>query len=295
MNNSLKFTTMKCNHSIKAAFGLLLSLMTILYASLLTGCSSDPGFRPTISGQKYPSSAGTTIKYPASDSGHLTVTIGLYTLGDRVSAANTLKSNAVTVLPGYDIWLSNDDAGLSVNCGRFKSNSDAEIALAKVKSVYSQMNPGRYQFPFIKDIPQQDPQIPANWYLLNNQCFYTLEIGGYYNVPEKSYYDRKIDAVKAVEALRKDGEQAFLIHGRFESRIYVGCFGPQEVQRGFDANNHPQYQFSASVQRLQKKYPYRFEHGNRVYEYVMENGKKVKKPWRSTIVPIDILMEGINF
>jgi len=212
-------------------------------------------------------------------------------------AAQELRDQAQLLLGVQDIWLENDRQWVSVNYGHFVEQLGANTVqqeLIRVRQVYPQLGLGPYQFCFIKELPQPDPPAEPGWYLLNNSCFYTLEIGTYYNIPEKGYFSRKIDAVAAVQNLRNIGVQAYFIHGRTESRIYAGCFSATAVQQNVQGNI--QYQgLSREMMELKEKYQYH-ENGMKLFDIrKTQNGKemRIRKPLR--IVMVDTLAVGILF
>ena len=53
---------------------------------------------------------------------------------------------------------------------------------------------------------------------------YTVLIETYYNDPNKDFHTRKETAVKRVEELRQNGEQAYYYHGPANSMVTIGSF-----------------------------------------------------------------------
>jgi len=116
--------------------------------------------------------------------------------------------------------LQRGDRGLAVNYGRFANNKQAKKAFRKVKQNYKALRAGYLQFPYIKEIPRPNPAAPAQWDLLNNNCDFTFEIGTYFDLPEKNYYNRKQDAVNAVKKLRQEGEAEMRLFTRRASYCF---------------------------------------------------------------------------
>jgi hypothetical protein len=214
-----------------------------------------------------------------------TIVLAQYDFADRDNNAQRLMQRASEVLKTNDIWLEKLPRRLSVNYGRFDKNTPKSLIqqeFKRVKKLYRQLDAGPYQFSFIRELPEPDPPAPAEWSLLNQTCYYSLEIGAYYNVPEKEYYSRKEDAVKAVKGLRASGDPAFFVHGQHETRIYIGCM-PHNVTEPF-------------VKLVQKKYPYRFENGAQVSTYHEQaDGQKVKVPNPSVVIEVEPLKSEIPF
>jgi len=216
---------------------------------------------------------------------------------ENVTAAQHLRDQARLLLGVQDIWLENDLQWVSVNYGHFVEQLGANTVqqeLVRVRQLYPQLGLGPYQFSYIKELPQPDPPAPPGWYLLSNSCFYTLEIGTYYNVPEQGYFSRKIDAVAAVQNLRDEGVAAFFMHGRTETRIYAGCFSATAVQQNVQGGI--QYRgLTKEMLELKEKYQYH-ENGMKIFDILKtQNGKEMRvgKPVR--IVMVETLTSGIVF
>jgi len=223
----------------------------------------------------------------------LTITLGEYNYGDRTVLAQSLQRRARSLL-GDDVWVQRGERGLAVNYGHFANNKRAKKAFRKVKKNYKALRAGYLQFPYIKEIPRPNPAAPAQWDLLNNNCAFSFEIGTYFDLPEKNYYDRKQDAVNAVKKLRQEGETAFYVHGHTESRVYAGCFSHKDIvhkwERGRDA-----FIYSPVVRLFLQKYPYRYEHGAIVYHIRHDKGKKIRTPQRPMPVEVESIRREIVF
>ena len=267
---------------ICSAFGLI-------GLSLLGGCgpggTGSAGLFPGMSRSAGP----TQLSY--------TIVLAQLPQETELASAQQLRDQAKLLLGVQDIWLENDQQWVSVNYGHFAEQLGANTVqqeLVRVRQLYPQLGLGPYQFSYIKELPQPDPPAEPGWYLLNNSCFYTLEIGTYYNIPEKGYFSRKVDAVAAVQNLRKEGIQAYFVHGRIESRIYVGCFSATAVQQSMQGNVQLRG-LSKEMMDLKKKYQYH-ENGMRLFDIrKMPNGEemRISKPLR--IVMVDSLATGIMF
>lgn len=262
----------------------LLSCLSLAYlATMLTGCGG-----PT--GSHFQSRTQANIKKT-----RFTIELASYNQFDRIQLAQQLQQRAKTSLPGDDIWLDHNEQGLSVNYGHFQNHDKARRQLQLVKKYYKKLNAGQYQFCYIKIIAQPDPPAPPEWNLLYNNCHYSLEIGLYYDVPEKKYYNRKADAVQAVKNLRHDVKNAFFLHGRFQSRVYVGCF-PASIKQQTYQHGKLVTTLSPFVELLIKKYPYRYENGGKIFDIIHgPNNKKIRAPRRPTLVEIDTIRHNIPF
>ncbi len=215
-----------------------------------------------------------------------TIVLAQYTQIGSDYQAQELMLHAKKVLKTEDIWLLNEKNGLYVNYGHFSSQTGKiEREFERVKKIYyDQIQAGPYQFCFIREIPRSStPPAPPEWNLLQNRCAATLEIGCYYNVPEKDYFSRKEDAIQAVKSLRAAGEQAFYVHGQYESRIYIGCVG-----KAADAEK--------KLKSLQQKNPYRYENGGLVYSVIYDqNHQRIRIPHPSVIRYVEDIRRDLSF
>lgn len=231
----------------------------------------------------------------AHQGARLTVVLAVYSQANQVDRARIIKQRAVGLLGGNDVWLARGPLGLAVNYGHFSSNSKAQKALKRVRKEYKNLHAGRYQFCYVKEIPSPDPPAPAQWNLLNSNCYFTLEIGTYFDEPDKDYYDRKKDALRGVRSLREQGEVAFLVHGQHESRVYVGCFGPDEIIEN-RRKNKIRVTVSPAIKRLQKIHPYRLEQGGIIYNIKRDvSGRKIRQARPSIIRQVTKIREELLF
>ena len=214
-----------------------------------------------------------------------------YNQVDKVQTAQALQQRAGKLLNSKDVWLEYDQGGISVNYGHFDRNtpnSQARQELKRVVGVYESMQAGDYQFCYIKEIVPPDPPAPVEWNLLESGCIFSLEIATYYDVPEKGYFNRKADAVQAVRNLRDQGEEAYFVHGRFESRIYVSCLPATAVQLQ-EVGNQRQVVLSPLVELLRRKYQFH-ENGSKIYDIILDrNNKKIRKARRGVVMKVDAL------
>jgi hypothetical protein len=234
---------------------------------------------PAAAGSKPETNIGVASK------GRFTITLAQYDFEDRSENAQLLMQRAKAVLKTNEIWLDREPDRLSVNYGHFEKNmpdSPIQRELAKIKKIYKQLDAGPYQFCYIREVAESDPTAPREWNLLNQDCYYSLEIGTYFNVPEKEYYNRKADAVQAVKVLRESGDPAFFVHGRNESRVFIGCM-PFNVSEPF-------------IKLVLRKYPFRFENGAKVYN-IRQNteGQKVRLPVDSILIEVSLLKKELPF
>ena len=220
--------------------------------------------------------------------GRLTILLAQYNQPGKMQLAGALQARARKVLGSNDVWLQNGELGLAVNYGHFETDSQAKRGLAGVKKIYGQLEPGPWQFCYIMEIPDPDPPAPKQWDLLKSNCDYSLEIGTYYDVPEKNYYNRKADALKAVTDLRQDGEAAFFVHGRLHSRVYVGCLSSLDFGKQWE-NGIQRTTPSPSAKKLRSKHPFYHENGYKIYDISYDdNGKKVRTQRKSRFIKLDI-------
>jgi hypothetical protein len=226
-----------------------------------------------------------------------TIVLAQFPQVDGFGAAQQLKERAQILYGVADIWLENVQQWLSVNYGHFNEQAGPEIIqneLLRVRQLYAQLELGPYQFCYIKELPQPDPPAPASWYLLNNKCAYTLEVASYYNIPELGYYNRKADAVLAVKNLREKGESAYFIHGRFQSRVYLGCFPANAVQNTWQGNIQIRG-LSPRLNELKQKYSY-YENGGKIYDIITSRrGKETRIAREPVLKLVETLAQGMPF
>ncbi|MBN1437483.1 MAG: hypothetical protein JW936_10460, partial [Sedimentisphaerales bacterium] len=233
---------------------------------------------------------GRTMGASGGQDAALTIVLAEY-LPEGWYEAQGLQARAQGVLGSSDVWLEQTDTGVSVRYGHFNRYEEAERAFGVVRNNYAAMDAGGYQFCYIYNIPRPNPPIPRDWDLFENNCGYSLEIATYYNVPEEDYYDRKADAVRAVESLRAEGETAYLVHGNQESRVFVGCF-PRDVVQTAYVNGELQQVVNPLVQAFINRYEYRYENGGVVYNVGHDGmGGSTRTPIRPVLVNVDTFWE----
>lgn len=113
--------------------------------------------------------------------------------------------------------------------GRFRTPEDARPSLQRAKDYRAQNGAVVFEMPLVVPLPGE--QIgPPEWALKNNPETYSLLVAVYVNDAEAGYHGCQADAVKAVEALRAAGEQAWYYHEPGRSSVTIGSFGPRAVQ-----------------------------------------------------------------
>lgn len=236
-----------------------------------------------------------TVEAGDSNAAQFTVLLAQYNFADALQKARALNRRARQLLRSEDVWQENVGPGVAVNYGHYSTYDKAEAALARVKRVYSEMQAGKLQFCYVREIPPPDPPAPDEWNLLNSDCRYTLEIGVYFNLPDKGYTTRKRDAVRSVRKLRGQSEEAFFVHGQHESRVCVGCFG-SEVAGGGDRGDKQTGMRHPEVRRLLERYPFRYENSATAYDIIHDKtGLKRRVPRRPVLVDVLRLHEEIAF
>jgi len=234
------------------------------------------------------------IQMATAAEARFTILLAEYNYEGAEDLAEQLQQRAQSLLKSDAIWKEMTPDGIIVNYGRFALRSEAEKALKTVKKSYRRMNPGPLQFTYIREMPQPDPPAPEEWNLLNRQCGHSLEIAVYFNDDTEQYYQRKPDAVQHVKNLRDSGEEAYFIHGRNESHVYVGCFQLAASEVLKDQYGRPT--FPPMIQMLISRYPYHYENGNIIHDiHPDKQGNKVKVPRRPVVVNIEQLRQEIPF
>ncbi|MBN1764726.1 MAG: hypothetical protein JW860_05665 [Sedimentisphaerales bacterium] len=261
---------------------------------VLLGLVSCSGSGSSLRSDTPPDFANVSVDKSAPQ-GRLTILLAQYNQPNSISMAQRLQKRARQLLKTNDIWLSNDDLGLAVNYGHFNSENQAQEKLDWIRTIYKDFQAGPWQFAYIKEIPEPDPPAPEEWNLINNYCDYTLEVDTYFDLPEQNYYDRKKDALRAVQKLRQDGVPAFFVHGQKESRVYIGCLQHSDVQNTIE-NGRAITRLSTTAQELQRKHPYHFQHSAQVFivNYDdMKNKTRIPKP--SVFISLDTLRGQLPF
>jgi hypothetical protein len=229
--------------------------------------------------------------------GRFTIMLAQYTQMDQVQKAQELQQRAKKLLNSDDVWLEHSLGSIIVNYGHFDNNtpnSQAGKELERVVKLYSSMRAGAYQFCYIREIAPPDPPAPQEWDLLKSDCFLSLEIATYYDVPEKNYFNRKADAVQAVRNLRAEGVEAYFVHGRFESRIYAGCLPPTSLQIQW-VDNERRLVWSPAAQLLRQKYQFH-DNGSKIFDVTVDrNNRKIRKPRRGVLMKVSELVREVPY
>ena len=147
---------------------LTIWLLGCVFMSVCIGCGgasrnvrkdTPPDFSNVSSwGATSGSTAGTGIGTRAGK-GKLTILLAQYNQPNKTQLAQELLRRARHLLGTNDIWLLKGQLGLAVNYGHFQSQTEAEKRLVQVKQIYAKLQPGPWQFPFIREIPE--PVQPA--------------------------------------------------------------------------------------------------------------------------------------
>lgn len=253
-------------------------LIILGFILFLTGCGEPTGQTTYHSGGIY-DAFGEQGSTAAFAKGRFTISLAIYEQMDQEQQANQLLSRARQLLNNDEVWIETFPKGLSVNYGHFATMDKAKRHLPKIKSIYATLQPGNYQFFYAKEIPEPDPDAPSEWNIVNTDCYYSLKIAAYYNVPESNYYNRKQDAVQAVKNLRQEGTSAYYYHGYYESLVLIGCM----------YQNVP----TPIVEILRKKFPWHYENSYRVYNIKEDSQhQKHRLQKKSYLVAIDDILES---
>ena len=205
----------------------------------------------------------------------VTIMLAEYNNFDAAEMATNLQWRAKRTLGSDDVWLEQSGLGVIVNYGHFATSREAKKGSAWVLKHYGDLDAGPYQFFYVREVQQPDPPAPEEWQLLGSVgsgCRHSLEIATYFNVVEKDFFGRKSAAVAAVRKLREEGETAFFLHGRLESRVYVGCFSS-----GVDPE----------VGQARMRYQFRRENEAKFYAIQQTSeGKEIRVPRRPVLVDV---------
>ncbi len=254
----------------------------ILLLGLMINLGCDGSSRSYSASPSGAPASGSSVDSPAGRKGKFTILLASFTFADRITQAQALEQRAKRILQTNDIWFESSPGRIDVNFGSFQTQKEAQRQKEKVRNVYRRLQLGPYQFCYVKEIPQPDPPARPEWNILHNRCSFSLQVGIYYNVPEKNYFRRKADAVRAVERYRKNNDPAYFYHGEHESYVLIGCL---------HAAPH-----TSVLQVLRNKYPFSYENGfkvnvgSRLYSATQDlgdqNARIVKTPKNSFLVDI---------
>lgn len=121
--------------------------------------------------------------------------------------------------------------------------------------------------PLLVQIPNSTTEGPSEWDLRNApaDAYWTLLIGVYRDHP-----DRKKTAVEAVRQLRKEGVQAFYLHGASSTTICVGAW-PRSALKEQESDHAEAPEKDVEVMYIGVPLP-----KNAPREYINARGKKVR-------------------
>ena len=157
---------------------LTIWLLGCVYMSVCIGCGggsrnvrkdTPPDFSNLSSRGAFPdSTAGTGIgtgtkTRTEAGKGNFTVLLAQYNQPNKAQLSQELLRRARRLLGTNDIWLLKGQLGLAVNYGHFRSRTEAEKRLVQVKKIYAKLQPGPWQFPFIRVIPEPAQSAPREW------------------------------------------------------------------------------------------------------------------------------------
>ena len=262
----------------------IISYLFAAAISFIAGCNGGSG---ALDNTGYGTDPGGSSPSASAKKGRFTIVLAQYIDYNREQRAQSLQVRAKQVLNSDDVWFEYEQPRLSVNYGHFQKHKDAQKELQRTRKLYRQLGlgPQNLQFCYLKEIPQPDPPAPEDWNLINSGCAYTLEMAVFFNIPEKNYFNRKVDAVEAVKNLRAEGKQAYYLHGPQASWVYVECLAPT-IFRRMEINGKIVSSLDPLVNALLNKYQYH-ENGQRITDIGYDrNGKRFKTPRKPKFIDV---------
>ena len=127
----------------------------------------------------------------------------------------------------------------------------------------------RFPFAAARVVPKPTPN-PGRpeWEITHCPGVYTLHVGVFYNTA--TFGKRKESATRWVEELRKEGVEAYYLHGQVRSSVTVGHFGEGDIireqvgPRNNTANTRVRYSEKIQALRRQGRFKYNLENGHKV-------------------------------
>ncbi len=149
----------------------------------------------------------------------------------------------------------------------------------------------RFPFAAARVVPKPTPN-PGRpeWEITHCPGVYTLQIGVFYNTA--TFGKRKESATRWVEELRKDGVEAYYLHGQVRSSVTVGHFGEKDViheqvgPRNNTANTRVRYSEKIQALRSQERFKYNLENGHKVKRTMLTTDGAREAYRESFVIPV---------
>ncbi len=166
---------------------------------------------------------------PSSDIDQFTILLRSHGGPDHVQEAELFRKR-LTVDEGWkDVYVIHKDNHSELCWGTYPSIKDAGPNLQKARE-FTVRGERIFEVAAVVVLPGKDVG-PPEWNISNAKGFYTVLVAEFYDVPEAQYLGRKGFAVKYCEQLRKDGMEAYYMHGPSKSFVYVGSFPETAIRK----------------------------------------------------------------
>ena len=203
---------------------------------------------------------------------------------NRLADAEAWQKSLEDQLRKVEFWVNDRSGTASLYAGRFSdpSSEKAQDTLDKLRTLQQgAIRP----FATVSLVPLTDAtpaySDPRNLKAYRNM--YSLQIG-YYDAQFPG--DRRKAAEEAVDALRKDGVEAYYYHGPHRSLVTVGVFAYEEAftpQADRLAKQATVDAYSDRIRKLQEQFPYNLGNGVTLIE---KRGEEVVGEQASCIVRV---------
>jgi hypothetical protein len=181
-------------------------------------------------------------------------TILLYTHAAPTTHARDAKTHlekARRYTGWSDLYVISHENESSLYRGRFRTTEDAQGELMESKTYLTPQKIRLFARAHLVRIPGKDIG-PPEWSLANAppEAIYTVQVGVFFNVPDKDYFERKARAVRCCTELRKQNYEAYYYHGQSTSIVTIGLFPETSGKTVYQTLIHPK---TGDRSRVEKK------------------------------------------
>ncbi len=207
-------------HKITSATAVLLSLLC------LAGCNEEPRVSASSSAAQALFGRRDSSEH-TSDGDSFTILLTVFTDADHVNRAIASKQATGSSTGWKNLFVVHDAHSSALYMGTYSNAESATKDLNRVRSFVSTLPTGMKVKPFesanLTRMPGENPGKPEHD-LNNGNGYYTVVVAHFYNSPEDGVANRRELAVKCVEQMRREGYEAYYLHGPSVSYVTVGSF-----------------------------------------------------------------------
>lgn len=166
---------------------------------------------------------------PESDLDQYTILLRKFGGEGRVQAAELYRKHLTENEGWRNVYILHKADSSELCWGTHPTIKDAQGDLQKARA-FSVRGERIFELAVVVVLPGKDVG-PPEWNVSNAKGFYTVLVAEFYDVPEAQYVGRKSFAVKYCEQLRKEGMEAYYMHGPSKSFVYVGSFPESAIRK----------------------------------------------------------------